>query len=75
MEICNIMIIKVKNLCKKYKVNIKDKGKKFDIKRMLSSNKTYKTAIDNVSFEIDKGMAVACIGENGAGARVKIRLS
>ncbi len=51
-----IMFVEVKNLTKKFKVLKGATGKKAEI-----------TAVDNVSFEINKGKTLGLVGESGCG--------
>ena len=60
-------VIEVKNLSKKFKVKIKEKGIKGSLKSIFKPK--YKTieAVKNISFNVEKGEIVAFIGPNGAG--------
>ncbi len=64
------MLIKVENLSKDFKVVVKDEVKRGFFK------KKYKVvnAVNNVSFEIQKGEVVAFIGPNGAGKSTTIKM-
>lgn len=64
------MLIKVENLSKDFKVVVKD-----EVKRSFFKKK-YKVvnAVNNVSFEIQKGEVVAFIGPNGAGKSTTIKM-
>lgn len=66
-------IIKVKNLCKEYKFNIKNEEKGFLYNLFNSDIKNVK-AVDNISFEVDEGETLAFIGPNGAGKSTTIKM-
>ncbi|MBQ3494622.1 MAG: ATP-binding cassette domain-containing protein [Clostridia bacterium] len=66
-------VIEVKNLKKQYiskKKLIKENGKKSLFKKI----KTTKNAVDNISFSVAEGEAVAFIGPNGAGKSTTIKM-
>ena len=67
-------IIEVKNLNKKFKIKEKEKGLKGSIKSIF--NPKYKTinAVNDISFEIEKGEILAFIGPNGAGKSTTIKM-
>ena len=67
-------IIAVKNLSKTFKVKLKEKGFIGSLKSIVKSR--YKTikAVDNVSFEVEKGEIIAFIGPNGAGKSTTIKM-
>jgi ABC-2 type transport system ATP-binding protein len=61
------MFITVKNLSKEFVVKVKGKGIiKKDVKRIV--------AVNNVSFNIEKGETIAFIGPNGAGKSTTIKM-
>lgn len=64
------MLIKVENLSKDFKVVVKKEGEKSFFKR----NYKVVNAVNNVSFEIEKGEVVAFIGPNGAGKSTTIKM-
>ena len=67
------MVIEVKNLKKDFttsKRKLKPNGKKYLFKR----EKLVKHAVDNISFSIEEGEAVAFIGPNGAGKSTTIKM-
>ncbi len=67
-------MIKVCNLTKSFKVSNRDKGFLGAIKGMFKP--TYKTirAVDNISFQVNKGEIVGFIGANGAGKSTTIKM-
>lgn len=67
-------IIEVKNLSKTFKVKLKEKGLKGSIKSIFKPR--YKTvhAVNNISFEVEKGEIIAFIGPNGAGKSTTIKM-
>lgn len=67
------MVIEVKNLKKDFttsKRKLKPNGNKYLFKR----EKVVKHAVDNISFSIEEGEAVAFIGPNGAGKSTTIKM-
>lgn len=67
-------IITVKNLSKRFKIKLKEKGLKGSLKSIL--NPKFKTiqAVDNINFEVEKGEILAFIGPNGAGKSTTIKM-
>ena len=67
-------IIEVKKLNKTFKVKTKQKGFKGTIKSIVKPK--YKTikAVNNISFEVEKGEMIAFIGPNGAGKSTTIKM-
>lgn len=66
-------VIEVNNLCKDFvgkKKLTKPNGKKY----LFKSEKTVKHAVDNISFSVEEGEAVAFIGPNGAGKSTTIKM-
>lgn len=66
-------IIKVKNLCKDYRFNVKNKEKGFFYNLFSGNVKTVK-AVDNISFTVEEGETLAFIGPNGAGKSTTIKM-
>lgn len=67
-------IIEVKDLSKKFKVKIKEKGLKGSLKTILKPKYKIVQAVKNISFEVEKGEIVAFIGPNGAGKSTTIKM-
>lgn len=67
-------MIEVKNLYKNYRVNVKEAGLKGAIKNLFHSTYIDKRAIEDVSFKMEKGQTLACIGANGAGKSTLIKM-
>lgn len=67
-------IITANNLCKNFKVKTKTPGLSGSMKSIFSP--TYKdiTAVNNISFEVEKGEILAFIGPNGAGKSTTIKM-
>lgn len=66
-------IIKVKNLCKEYKYNIKEENKGF-LYNLFNSKEKVVNAVNNISFEVEEGETIAFIGPNGAGKSTTIKM-
>jgi len=66
-------IISVKELCKDYKYNVKDKNRGF-IYNLFNSNERVVNAVKNISFEVSEGETIAFIGPNGAGKSTTIKM-
>lgn len=67
-------MIKVKNLTKQFKKQIKGEGFKEAVKALFSHKYETITAVDNISFEIPDGQIVGYIGSNGAGKSTTIKM-
>lgn len=67
-------IIKVDNLCKTFKVKTKEEGFKGSLKSIFLPNYKEITAVNNISFEVEKGEILAFIGPNGAGKSTTIKM-
>ena len=67
-------IIKVTKLTKSFKLKEKEKGLKGSLKSIIKPKiKTIK-AVNNISFEVEKGELLAFIGPNGAGKSTTIKM-
>lgn len=60
-------LIDVDGLSKEYKINVKQPGLGGAIKNLFHREYMIKTALDQVSFKMEEGDSLACLGENGAG--------
>ena len=67
-------IIEVKNLSKTFKVKLKEKGLKGSIKSIFKPKYKIVKAVNNISFEVEKGEIIAFIGPNGAGKSTTIKM-
>ena len=68
------MIIEVKNISKKFKVKEKSKGFKGSLISIIKPKYKVINAVENISFNIEKGEIVAFIGPNGAGKSTTIKM-
>ncbi|OPX45870.1 putative ABC transporter ATP-binding protein YbhF [Ruminiclostridium hungatei] len=67
-------LIMVNNLVKDYKINVRRKGILGAVQGLLMPEYKIKRAVDNISFEIEKGDMVGFIGPNGAGKSTTIKM-
>jgi ABC-2 type transport system ATP-binding protein len=67
-------MIEINNISKIYRTNVKEPGLKGAFKNLFHSEWVEKAAVDNVSFQVTEGQAMACIGENGAGKSTLIKM-
>ena len=66
-------IIEVKNLSKEYKYKVKNKNKGF-IYNLFHEDEKIVKAVNNISFNVEKGETIAFIGPNGAGKSTTIKM-
>lgn len=66
--------IEVNNLVKEYKVVKKEKGLHGAVKNLFHQEVKFVRAVDDISFQIEKGDIVAYIGPNGAGKSTTIKM-
>lgn len=67
-------IIKVENLNKEFHIRKREEGLLGALKGMFSNEKIIKKAVNNISFEINKGEIVGYLGPNGAGKSTTIKM-
>ena len=68
-------VIEVENLSKTFKVKLTEKGFWNKFKSLFKRKKTTtKVAVDNISFSVEEGEALAFIGPNGAGKSTTIKM-
>lgn len=67
-------VIEIKDLSKKFKVKLKDKGLKGSIKSIFKPKYKEIKAVNNINLNIEKGEMVAFIGPNGAGKSTTIKM-
>lgn len=67
-------VIEVNNLVKQFKTVKKEKGLKGSIKGLFKPEKKLVTAVNDISFSIEKGEIVGYIGPNGAGKSTTVKM-
>ncbi|NOW06646.1 ABC transporter ATP-binding protein [Clostridium beijerinckii] len=67
-------IIKVNNLSKEFTYYEKDAGIKNSLKNLFSRKELIKTAVKDISFEIEEGEIVGFLGPNGAGKTTTLKM-
>lgn len=67
-------IIQVKNLQKTFQVKTKTAGLKGSIKSIFSPKYKEVKAVNNITFQVEKGEILAFIGPNGAGKSTTIKM-
>ena len=68
------MYISVQNLSKSFKVQVRDKGMANALKAFIKPKYRIIKAVDNISFDIEKGEIIGYIGPNGAGKSTTIKM-
>ncbi len=67
-------IIEVKGVSKQFKIKVKKHGFRHAIKSIFKPTYRVVDAVDNITFEVNKGEMVAFIGPNGAGKSTLIKM-
>jgi len=67
-------IIEVKNLSKTFTIKVKEKGLKGSLKSVFKPVYRKIKAVDDISFNVEKGEVIAFIGPNGAGKSTTIKM-
>lgn len=67
-------VIEVNHLVKQFKTVKKEKGLKGSIKGLFKPEKKIVTAVNDISFSIEKGEIVGYIGPNGAGKSTTVKM-
>lgn len=67
-------VIQVSNLSKQFSVRQKSKGFWGKLKGFFKPNTSAKVAVNNISFSVEEGEAIAFIGPNGAGKSTTIKM-
>ncbi|MFH1276204.1 MAG: ATP-binding cassette domain-containing protein [Candidatus Woesearchaeota archaeon] len=67
-------IISVKNLTKKFKAKQKEAGLKGSLKSIFKPKYKEIVAVNNISFEVNKGEIIGFIGPNGAGKSTTLKM-
>ena len=67
-------VIEVNHLVKQFKTVKKEKGLKGAVKGLFKAEKKIVTAVNDISFSIEKGEIVGYIGPNGAGKSTTVKM-
>ena len=67
-------LIKVKNLTKEFRQQKRKEGLWGAVQSLFTREYEAKIAVDNISFEVEKGEVVGYIGPNGAGKSTTIKM-
>ena len=68
------MLVRTEQLSKSFDYYKKELGLKNSIKNLFARKKLTKTAVSNISFEIDEGEMVGFLGPNGAGKTTTLKM-
>jgi len=67
-------VINVQNLSKTYEVPVREEGLKGAVSSFIKREKREVKAVENISFNIDKGEIIGFIGSNGAGKSTTLKM-
>jgi ABC-2 type transport system ATP-binding protein len=67
-------VIEIKNLVKEFKVSKKKSGIKGAVANLFKSDASIFRAVDDISFNIEKGEIVGYLGPNGAGKSTTVKI-
>lgn len=67
-------IIQVQSLTKQFQVPVRQQGRLALVRNLFSLERETKTAVDNITFSIQKGETVGYVGPNGAGKSTTIKM-
>ncbi len=68
------LAINVQNLCKTYKSHKRESGFFAALKSLFKRKSVLSRAVDNISFQIQKGEIVGFVGQNGAGKSTTVKI-
>ena len=67
-------VIECKNLCKNFRTKIKQQGLSGSFRALFQPDYKNVTAVNNISFNVNRGEILAFIGPNGAGKSTTIKM-